>query len=301
MSLPNITSEDLVLLASLRRFDSLRAVSRHLRRKVQNVSTSLKKIEGSLNCDIVHRSTTGITLTPQGQKISDLAQSLMEQFFQLQRQGSDPFAANEDIQLTICSRGFLINAVVGEIVSRSQTAFPSHKFRFIDLSPERTEEAARAEVIDVLISLGDVEPGKNWKKFEVGILKWALYAKVDHHLFQKNESLDLEGYSILGHSYWDNGKLVTPELPKELGGLKLHRFHEIQNTNSALAAMKGSDCLAYLPELAAQEGVDTGIIAKLNVKGVEYREAPLYLHVNLDRISNSFCSLMLAICEEIFS
>lgn len=55
-------------------------------------------------------------------------------------------------------------------------------WRFIDLSPHETLEAARLGGIQIALSLGKLPLGDSWYQEKVGDFQWALYVRSNHPL-----------------------------------------------------------------------------------------------------------------------
>jgi|GEM_PF-6156658 len=280
MKVQDIRISDLRLIKEMSGVHSIRELARKFSVDPQNLTKRIKQLEKTLGAKIVNRSSQGITLTEQGEYLSQQFSKhikSIDESFQFIRSSEQ---AKQRIR--ICGRGFMVSHFLylcsKEILS-ANTSF----YDFMDLSPEQTERAARLGLLDIVLSFDDILLGSNWMRKKVSEVSWAFYARKNNPLAAKKKINSLKGYALLGFSYIENNRISQLGSPHQIG-LDAERSHGCENSRYALQIVKSTDAITYLPDIAVHEDLDSGAIVELPVEQ-DSHSRPLVLSINKDNIS----------------
>ncbi len=283
MQLEDIRVSDLKLIKELAGVHSIRELARRISVDPQNLTKRIKQLEETLGAKIVNRSSKGISLTKQGdylsKKFSDTVYSLENAFLFIQK------SEHTKKRIRFCGRGYMISHFLysckAELLKEK-----NYVFDLMDLSPQKTEQAARSGLLDVILSFEDTLLGPNWMRKEVGTVRWGFFARKNHPLANKNNIRSLKNYDLLGFSYIENSRIAQVANANQIK-LDASRSHGCENSRYSMQILKQTDSIACLPEIATQEEVDKGNLARLSVV-LETQERPLILSINKDTISAAY-------------
>lgn len=160
-----------------------------------------------------------------------------------------------------------------------------YKLSFVDLSPVDTMKLMQQQQIDISISLDQKKLGESWECFYIGDLVWELMCRYNHPISGEIEVTELQNYPIAHSTFYDGQSVIQGEdflkIPRKY---KTHG-HGIQNTFAAISMALSSDHLIYVPRLAAIKPVQSKKLRIIDIKHVEPTSNPIYLNVNIDRVS----------------
>jgi len=280
--LKNLSLNDLELISILPRYHSLRAIARDLRTTASNISGKISFFEHELELSIMTRSANGYSLTKSGSQLAKVAGSILAQCENLVSI-SKKQTEKKQTWLTFGSRGFL-NSLLAPIIIDSLDQSKSHiNFRFIDFSPQELVAAAFRSSLDAALTLEECFLGERWQSKLIGETRKVLLARKGHQLEHANNIESLENFRVLRTAFWDGNSVVSsgdllPALRKQTGC-------ELQTAATALAVITSSDCIAYLPRLAAAQALKTGQVVELFPKQAASQPMPVFLHINKDTMS----------------
>lgn len=280
--LQNLSLNDLELISILPRYQSLRAVARDRRTTASNISGKLSFVEQELKLSIITRSASGYSLTKDGAQLAKIAGVILaqcENLVSISKKQSE----KTQTWLTFGSRGFL-NTLLAPIVIESLDQSKSDiNFRFIDFSPQELVVAAFRSSLDAALTLEECFLGERWQSKRIGETRRVLLARKGHPLEHAKNIASLENYRVLRTAFWDGNSVVSsgdllPALRKKTGC-------ELQTAATAISVISNSDCVAYLPRLAAAQALKSGLLTELFPKQAESHPMPVFFHINKDTIS----------------
>lgn len=292
--LQSFSLSDLEIISVLPRYQSLRSLSRDLRTTPSNISTKLSFLEGELSQTLLKRSARGYTLTREGARLAKLAGEILtkceEMITASERRGEVAQA-----WITIGTRGFLNSLLAPLLIQAMNQHQQSIGCRFIDFSPQELVVAAFRSSLDVAITLEECFLGERWQSKRIGETQSVLLVRKDHPLERTKAIDDLAQYRVIRSAYWDGNSVVSsgdllPHLKKMWGA-------ETQTAATALPVILESDCVAFLPRLAAATLLKNKQVVEIFSNQITGKTMPIFLHVNKDTIHQKLYKLISSVVE----
>ena len=283
--LGDISLRDLSVLADLPHHSSLRALARVRGLLPAHVSKIIRSLESNLKVQLLQRSTTGVTLTFEGRRLSHGAAEVLSSFEKLTHVEAASAVSYERI-VHVGSRGFLninFGPVIAEYMERHK---PHWGAAFTDLSPKETIDAARNGALDLAITMDRLDLSRYWKEVYIGDLNWNLYGKKNHPLKHGASQRDLALYRIMRAAYWDGQTIVNGEDLIPLADSFKRPGFQIQTALTAIELAKVTNQLAFIPSLAARSSLISGEITEIEVEGLNPVRRPLYVWAKMDSMDN---------------
>ena len=280
---------ELKVLVDLPRFSSLRALARNQGLTVTQVSKTIRSLEELAEREIVTRSPRGVALTEDGKWMSEVAAELVERISLLFDPRGAPRFGHER-RLVVGSRGFLNIALAGPMVAYAESKRPETGWKFVDLSPNETTEAARISAIDLAILIDDLDLGPSWSIREAGMLSYGLFVRREHPIVRSPTQEELAKYRLFRGAYWDRSTVLDGvdlvPIPDELKTFG----HQGQNAITAIAILLASDQIAFLPRLVVRSEVAKGTLRELDVEGTAEQSRPVKVAAQIDQVEQSLHS-----------
>ncbi|MEM7645926.1 MAG: LysR family transcriptional regulator [Pseudomonadota bacterium] len=293
----NLKISDLKLVTLLGRFESLRAIARHIQSEPQNLSKKIETIEKSLGKKLIERSSKGISLTSDGVRVVGQTQRILVELAELEQspEESSPFESHIDI----VSRGYVIQFLCPFLVRHFQSHASQVGLGFMDLSPEETETSARNNLVNAVYSFGEVDLGKNWSREKVGDLPYCFAVRQGHPLSDEVSIDQFLQFKMVGGAYIINQRLIKPDLARIKGKPPL-RGYDSENSMYSREIVLNSDQIGYFPMVTILQELENNELRSLKVKGHIVKKRPVFMHVQMDRISNQIYRLLKTASQESF-
>ena len=288
----DLTINDLYIVSQLPNFRSIRALANHISISAPAVSKKINSIEKKLDFNLIKRSSTGISITNEGLLGAKWANEIISKTSSLPSKLKN---LNSKQHLIIGSRGFLIASLLPSIVSSFDEKY---KLSFIDLSPVDTMKLMQNQQIDISITLDKKSLGENWESFYIGELVWELMASSQNRIPKNIELIDLDKYQIAHSTFYDGQTVIQGEDFLKIPQKYKSHGHGIQNTFSAINLAIHSKQLVYVPKLAALEALNTNKLKIINLKHVKRTSNPIYLNINIDKVSKNSLDLLIKNLED---
>ncbi|MCA2961780.1 MAG: LysR family transcriptional regulator [Silvanigrellales bacterium] len=284
--LEDLSVRDLVWLAELPRFTSLSNLARSRHTTPANVSKAFARMEMVMECKLLARSSAGTLLTEEG---LELARAATQALGLLDRAAGAKVEGTRGYEksLRLGSRGFLNVIVAPLLVKRFEASFPELGLTFIDLSPAEKLEASRSDGIDALISVGELDLGKQWVNESVGRMRWGLYGSASHPLTRGQKTLSVDEllpWRILRAAWWDGRAISGGDDFLPLAPHRKSQGHLVQTASTALAICADSRYLVYVPCAAARAHVLSGLVTELRCPELPPLHQTICLSVNAERV-----------------
>lgn len=194
---PDLNLDDLRLFGRLARLGSLSAVARERNVPVSQISRMLKRIESAYGVRLVHRSTHGLSLTPEGERLHESAERVV---LELEALG-DELAAKQQAVSGLVRVAASANMAQWMIVPSLPALMARHPGLRIDLRVDDQVVDMVHEGVDIAIRTG--APGSDqWVMRPLGVLRRCLYASpayLQQH-GQPNTAAELAQHSQILHS-----------------------------------------------------------------------------------------------------
>ena len=225
-------------------------------------------IEEILGYKILERSSYGVHLNQAGLEAVETCKSITNKLKELVRQKQ-----KAKMQLRFCSRSYLTQYFVDHF-HKDLSQKLKVDFDYMDQSPALTERAARANLLDICLSFGDILLGNNWQTKPIGTVTWSYYARTGHPIFQleqlkKKSSNDPINYELLGFCYLSETRQVA-QADKNLQNLSAKIGSNAQNTKYYISIIQQSNAIGYLPDISIPD----------DMRGKKIKSIPSYAHLS---------------------
>lgn len=293
----NIKIKDLQLISLLDRFSSLRSIARHIEMEPQNLSKKLILIEDRIGFKLLERSSKGFSLTSQGQRTVSTCRTLLQQLNQINLHKDKAFFLSK--HLNICSRGFLINYLCPYLVTAFSKEQPETGLRFMDLSPEATENAARNNQVNVTLSFGEIDLGRNWTSTKVGELNYCFVVNNSHPLNGTVTFGEFSKYPFIGVCYIDKSNLVLPQLT-QYDKEPLSRGYDSENVNYTKSILSKTLQIGHLPRISVINEINQGHLKTIELEKHTLQPRKVLLHTHIDQVKNKDHEILQRIISNAF-
>lgn len=278
----NLSLKEIRLLADLPKMKSIRSFSMELGISAAALSKTIQKLEDIIEVTMFERSSVGVIPTSDLKELSLWARDVLSRVDQINKSQEKSNLPQLKQQITLGSRAFLNTLFCGSILKSSHTQ--DIAWRFIDLSPHETLEAARLGGIQITLSLGKLPLGDSWYQEKIGDFQWALYVRSNHPLPVSPLKEELSQYFFSFATYWDGTSVIKGEDFIPLEKKYKHFGYGVQTAQTAIEMAKASDHIVHAPRLLAQPHVLSGELRELQLRGVKLTSHELYLATQVDKI-----------------
>jgi DNA-binding transcriptional LysR family regulator len=171
------------------------------------MSKILLNIEKKIGDKLVFRSAQGYEPTEAAYQFAKTLEPIVTKLTNFKLE-SDWEEKEATILYSLCSRAFMNFCFAPSIVEAFSNLESQVGFRFLDASPRRKEEWARLGLLDLILSVGDLNLTKEWSQEAIGEIKWAFYTRLNHPLGLVTTISKLEKYPIILHSHIDGSRIL---------------------------------------------------------------------------------------------
>ena len=294
----SVSLAQLEILASLPRFDTLRAMARDFSISPSQLSKVVASSEEQFKIQIINRSSTGIVLTLEGHKLSKELHSFLSSFNAIE---SSVHCESQTIlkNINIGSRGFL-NSILAPLLINELENY-NYGCKFVDLSPLEAMAAARAGSIDAAVTIKQLDLGKTWVHYNIGKLKWVIYTNLNSIAFDKILADSSRPLEFIGHVSWDGKVLVTPPVIFDHPSKNIQISQRAQTVFVIQSILKNrKNVFAFLPEKIKSMGFDISDL-RLEESAEQYSFTDnMFLAVNSDRVSQKLLEVIKSVAGKEF-
>lgn len=290
--MPNVGLADLDLFFRAAKLKSLRECARQLEMTPGSVSKSLKRLEKKLGKNLFRRSVSGVLLTAEGHELMEIAEKVLKLTASMGPATSKKNAVEK--VWGIGSLSFISSRLLPHILEPVCDAKARTRFRIVDFGNNQLVAQGLNGAFEMAVHIGPLEWTRVWSSYELGTLRWALYASVNHPLVKlKNvETVDVIKYPFVMPTHWTTQGYIRGDDQCPIPWGIRHTGHETTTGETALEIVAGSSHLAFVPVILAQRLVDNGIIKEIGVKEWPRVEKKIYLSVRDDLVSSSLLHMV---------
>lgn len=301
MAIDGLRLGDLETLLDVDHFGSMNEVARLRGVQPSTVSKTVRRLERELGRQLVARSVRGASLTPAGRELVRSIAPLVRTL----RSWGDERGEDPALRSTVLNVG-APSAVAGRLLPRVraalQASFPRIFFRLIDLRPSESLAAGLSGHFQAILHWEPIDWPQSWCTEAIGAFPWQLCARKRHPIFNGGAT-DPEAvlrYRFVLPVYWDRHEFVSGRDGCPAGSGGRLRGDETETAEAALRVIEASDQLAFLPCFVAEECVEAGRIAQVEVPGWPAVRRELFLSVKGDEIQmRVFRGLLAALRTEL--
>lgn len=286
MDLDALSVQDIKMISDLPQFDSLRSWAQSQNHTVAKASRLLKRIESTLQVELVRRTNKGIASTLEGEDLASKAREALQYIERFASIETSPNLRPFKDFLTIGTRGFL-GSTLSPCLLRAVHNL-NIGLKVLELSPKQTVDAAKAGALDVILGFEPLKLGKNWICESVGRLEWRIYGRYGHPLTQITRvgPRELETYRIAHNVFWDGKKLVTNEGLLNASHKIRQLGHGSQSAATAIAFAAETEQLVCVPKIVALDALKLAKVVEISTVDVKPIEVEVFLAVHTEQISN---------------
>ena len=255
------------------------------------MSKILKNMEQKTGATLIFRSAHGYEPTEAAFQI---AKSLENIVFKLSNFELENHADEKESTTvySFCSRAFMNFCFAPSIVESFSNLESQIGFRFLDASPRRKEEWSRLGLLDVVLSIGDLNLSKEWSEDSIGEIKWAFFTRLNHPLGAVTTVAKLSKYPVILHSHIEGSRVLdglsvgTKKMIPKLTGA----FTETNLAALQIAAKTNQIC--FVPEVIVKSLGLSYQVQKLVVSDFVDSQPPLMLYAHKGRVKMTHLSIM---------
>lgn len=282
--LERMTLQELEIFLDLSQVKSIREVARLRKSEVAQISRTLKRLETRLNVQLFERSPKGLTPTTQGLALQKIASSTLNGLKSL---GQRDLAIDKDAGLRLGQIGaptFLASYYISSVLGYLYNKHGLVDTDLCEIAPHRLVLTGLQGIINIAIHAGKLDWPKSWHSTKVGTIKWQLYGSkktFGSKVYTQEQLLDIP---FIYPTYWAPEGLRTEHDQFPIPLRRRKKSFGVSSVVLALGALKESNCLVYLPEIAICSGV-WDEITTVTVKDLPEFSESIYLSVHEEKTS----------------
>lgn len=282
---------ELRILCEIPNQPSLRSLARLCGETPQNMSKILINIEKKTGEKLVFRSAQGYEPTEASYQIAKSLEPIVSKLANFTLE-SDWEEKETTTFYSLCSRAFMNFCFAPSIVEAFTNLESKVGFRFLDASPRRKEEWARLGLLDVILSIGELNLNKDWNQEAIGEIKWAFFTRINHPIGPVTTISKLQKYPIILHSHIDGSRILDG---LSIGTKKLAPkvFGAFTETNlAALQIAAKTNQICFVPEVIVRSLGLNYQVQKLVVSDFSDSPPALRLYAHKDRVKMTHLKIM---------
>jgi DNA-binding transcriptional LysR family regulator len=287
--LPQVSLYEFEVFSEISKTHSIRETARRFHSEPGQISRLMKRLESKIGARLIERTPTGVTLTQHGTTALKTAQAVLREASELSTLGRE---AEKSRIFGIGSTSFLCARLLGPIVGEQSIRDPNLRLRLIDVAPDQMISFALKGAFDLAVHIGALDWPRSWQSIELGEIKWQLFARAGAKVPKRCSFETIKHMPFVVPVYWTNEGLLegNDQCPVKLRD----RIQGIATATAetALAVLKSSDQLAFLPEILARDSLLKEEIQIVQVKEWKSVAKSVYLTVRSDAVPNKLYEKM---------
>jgi DNA-binding transcriptional LysR family regulator len=277
--LADLRAGDLMIFLSVARCQSVNGAARELNTPASQVSKAVARLEEQLGMNLMVRSTRGITISDDGNRLLPQLTELVQRIQGLDRR------EGVDAAIAVAAPSYMITWCAPRIAE----ALPGTRLRAIEMAPALIRTLAASNFFDVCITMAEERLPESWVSVHVGEMRRSCFATpaLAKQLGPAPIALDtiLRTPFVLP-VYNANGVYVPVDDGCPLAATQRIAGHEAQTMALALEIASVANQLVFGPMMAAYPFLADGRMIELTVQGWDERD-PVHVACNVDRVRAS--------------
>lgn len=277
--LADLRAGDLMLFLSVARCQSVNGAARELNIPPSQVSKAVARLEEQLGMNLMVRSTRGITISDDGNRILPQLTELVQRIQGLERR------EGVEAAIAVAAPSYMISWCA----PRMAQALPGTRLRAIEMAPALIRTLAASNFFDVCITMAEERLPESWVSVHVGDMRRSCFGTPElyEELGPPPISLDtILNVPFVLPVYNANGVYVPVDDGCPLAATQRTAGHEAQTMALALEIACVTKQLVFGPLMAAFPFMESGRIVEFEVEGWNERD-PIYVACNVDRVRAS--------------
>lgn len=296
--LQDVTISELSLFADLARTKSIRELARRRQVSPSYISKVMKRLEGKTHQRLIDRTLSGVILTTEGQNLLEHVEKLMKVWDSLQTQGG---VKNQSRRVFgVGGASFIINHLLVPVLSRIESSTTNYRFRLLEVPPDQYTSAGLRSAFEICFHFGKIDWPQTWRSELVGKIRWSLCCRSGHELLKRkisNENI-LE-YPFTTPTYWTPEGLSSGNDGCPVPLTRRKQGHETSTAEAAIALVRKTNDLAFLPDILIEPYVKSGEVEKIHVRSWKDVSKSLYVSVRTDIVPDKLLRSLLETTKKI--
>ena len=267
---------DVMIFLSVARCQSVNGAARELNVQPSQVSKAVARLEDHLGAQLMVRSTRGVTISDDGNRMLPQLQELVQRIQNLERR------EGVDAPIAVAAPSYMISWCAPRIVE----ALPGSRIRAIEMAPALIRTLAASNFFDVCLTLSAERLPESWVSTQVGAMRRSCFATpaLAAKLGPPPISLEtIRATPFVLPVYNANGVYVPVDDGCPLPASQRTAGHEAQTMALALEIASVTDQVVFGPMMAAYAYLAEGRMVELEVEGWNETD-PVYVCCNVDRV-----------------
>lgn len=274
--LADLRAGDLMIFLSVARCQSVNGAARELNVPASQVSKAVARLEEQLGMPLMVRSTRGITISDDGNRLLPQLTELVQRVQELDRR------EGLDTAIAVAAPSYMISWCAPRIAE----AMPGARVRAIEMAPALIRTLAASNFFDVCITLAEERLPESWVNTQVGEMRRSCFASpaLAEKLGPPPIAVDtIRALPFVLPVYNANGVYVPVDDGCPLAASQRIAGHEAQTMALALEIASIAEQLVFGPLMAAVPFVADGRMVELEIAGWNERDR-VFVACNVDRV-----------------
>lgn len=296
--MPNVGLADLDLFFRAAKLKSLRECARQLDMTPGAVSKAIKRLEEKVGKSLLRRSVSGILLTSEGNELMEIAEKVLRLTAPMAPASSKKNTGNK--VWGIGSLSFISSRLLPLMLEPVCETRTRTKFRLVEFGNNQLVAHGLNGAFEMAVHIGPLEWTRVWSSYEIGSMRWALYAAKNHPLTKLKTvaTADVVKFPFVMPTGWSLQGFIRGEDHCPLPwGVRLSG-HEATTGETALEIVESSSHLVFVPVILAQRAADFGLISEIEVTDWPTVEKKIFLSVRDDLVPSSLLQVVTKILKE---
>jgi DNA-binding transcriptional LysR family regulator len=275
--LSDLRAGDLMIFLSVARCQSVNGAARELNMPASQVSKAVARLEEQLGFTLMVRSTRGITISDDGNRILPQVTALVQRVQELDRRDT------VDAAIAVAAPSYMIIWCAPRITE----ALPGTRVRALEMAPALIRTLAAGGFFDVCLTLAEERLPDSWVSTKVGEMRRSCFGPPELYEKLGPAPISLETMRRVPFVlpvYNANGVYIPVDDGCPLASSQRTAGHEAQTMALALEmACASRDQVVFGPLMAAYPYLRAGRLVELEVEGWNEKD-PVYVSCNADRV-----------------
>lgn len=275
--LADLRAGDLMIFLSVARCQSVSGAARELNMPPSQVSKAVSRLEEQLGLQLMVRSTRGITISDDGNRILPQFTTLVKGVQDLDRRD------NVETAVAVAAPSYMIIWCAPHITK----ALPGTRVRAIEMAPALIRTLAAGNFFDVCLTLAEERLPDSWVSQQIGVMRRSCFGSPALYARLGKPPIPIEVIRTVPFVlpvYNANGVYVPVDDGCPLAPTQRTAGHEAQTMALALEmASSSGEQVVFGPLMAAYPYLVDGRMVEIEVEGWAEKD-PVFVSCNADRI-----------------